>query len=113
MLIRSTPFARDLLAAMWEMEEYIDHGFWENAALVDLLGYSLDHPYPIVRPSKWQRRVGRLDLAWSSVPGYCESPTPMINHLARGFHSDFDTRLSVMIADRQSLLGPPSGALFH
>ena len=65
---------------MWAMEEYIEHEWWENAALLDLLGYSLD------------RRTR-----------YCESPSPMINHLARGYHPDFETRLMRMIADRQTL----------
>ena len=102
MVLRSTQFARDLLDAIWEMEEYIDHDWWENAALLDLLGYSLENPFPVVRQTKWQHGVGRLDLAWNSVPEYCASPTPVINHLARGFHADFDVRLSRMVAADKS-----------
>ena len=103
-LVRSTPFAEDLLGAVWSAEEFIDHNWWENAALLDLLGYSLDAPYPKVRESEWQRRIGELDLAWNSVPGYCESAHPAINHHARSDHDDFGRRLAAMAADRAATL---------
>jgi hypothetical protein len=99
-LARSSPFARALLEEIWSLEEYVEHNWWENAALVDLLGQSLEPPYPVVRSTAWQERVGILDLAWNSVPGYCESPTPAINHHARSDHDDFGLRLSQLRADR-------------
>ena len=100
MLVRASPFATAILQAMWASEQYIDHNWWENAALLDLLGYSLDAPYPIVRHTPWQERVGRLDLAWNSVPGYCESPAPALNHHARSDHDNFGRRLKEMRANR-------------
>ena len=100
-LARSTEFTRLILAAMWDSEKYIEHNWWENAALLDLLGYSLDAPYEKVRTSSWHDRVGELDLAWNSVPGYCESPNPAINHHARSDHDNFQKRLGAMAADRR------------
>jgi hypothetical protein len=99
-LARSSPFANALLDAVWNSEQLIEHNWWENAALLDLLGYSLESPYPQLRTTKWQQRIGGLDLAWNSVPGYCESPHPAINHHARSDHDDFGRRLLAMSADR-------------
>ena len=99
-LARSAPFTDELLAAMWAAESFIEHNWWENAALLDLLGYSLVPPYAQVEVTRWNERIGRLDLAWNSVPGYCESPTPALHHHARSDHDDFGLRLRSMAADR-------------
>jgi len=99
-LARSSPFTRDLLAAMWASEQFIDHNWWENAALLHLLGYSLEPQFAKLHESIWDARVGQLDLAWNSVPGYCESPNPAINHHARSDHDDFGLRLDAMASDR-------------
>jgi hypothetical protein len=103
-LARSCEFTNDLIAAMWANEQFIEHNWWENAALLDLLGYSLEPPFPKLRPSKWDDRIGELDLAWNSVPGYCESPHPAINHHARSDHGDFRLRLAAMSSDRLSAM---------
>lgn len=99
-LARSSPFAQLLLEAMWSAEQFVEHNWWENAALIYLLGQSLEPPYPVVRSSRWRTRVGQLDLAWNSVPDSCESPTPAINHHARSDHDDFERRLDRLRADR-------------
>lgn len=109
-LVRSSTFAEELLQAMWSAEQFIDHNWWENAALLDVLGYSLEAPYPKVRDSPWEDRVGELDLAWNSVPGYCESPRPAVNHHARSDHDDFGRRLAAMAADRLATLPGSSPA---
>lgn len=101
-LARSTEFTRCLLASIWASEQFIDHNWWENAALLDLLGYSLESPFPKLRPSEWDARIGELDLAWNSVPGYCESPHPVINHHARSDHDDFAARLRAISSARVS-----------
>ncbi len=103
-LARSSPFARGLFDAMWHETEFIDHNWWENAALLHLLGYSLETPFAQVRESPWHDRVGELDLAWNSVPGYCESPQPAINHHARSDHDNFDRRLASMASDRRAVI---------
>jgi galactosyl transferase GMA12/MNN10 family len=36
---RSGDFARELLDRMWASKRFIDHPWWENAALLDALGY--------------------------------------------------------------------------
>ena len=41
MLLRSGDLARDLLDRTWSATRLIDHPWWENAALLDALGYDL------------------------------------------------------------------------
>ena len=103
-LARSTGFVEQLLGKVWEATEFIDHNWWENAALLDLLGYSLDPPYLRVRESAWEERIGELALAWNSVPGYCEADHPALNHHARSDHDDFGRRLAAMAQDRRSVV---------
>ena len=41
MLLRSGDLARDLLDRTWSARRLIHHPWWENAALLDALGYDL------------------------------------------------------------------------
>jgi hypothetical protein len=56
MLWRAGEFSRSLLERMWDTKRLIHHPWWENAALLDALGYDL--------PS-----TGRLDRALRRVTG--------------------------------------------
>ncbi|HRE02772.1 MAG TPA: hypothetical protein PLV68_15840 [Ilumatobacteraceae bacterium] len=98
-LLRSGEFAEHLLRSTWEQTQYVDHNWWENAALLALLGYSLESPYARLRDSEFDDGIGALDLSWNSVPGYCESTAPAVNHHARADHDDFDRRVAAMAAD--------------
>jgi len=110
-LVRRSAFVADLLDAIWKQDDLIDHNWWENAALLRLLGFSLEPTYERVADSPWMARVSELDLRWNSVPEYCESPRPAINHHARADHGLFERRLKAMQADRIAVMGPASTAL--
>jgi hypothetical protein len=99
LLARADPAAVGLLTAIWDNIGYVDHNWWENSALLDLLGYSLESPYPLLRPSHWLASVDQLDLSWNSVPGYAESGRPALNHHARADHDDFRARINAMVRD--------------
>lgn len=100
LLLRRSPFTIDFLDAVWASEQHIDHNWWENAAVIELLGQSLVPPFPITSPtSRWRERVGLLDLCWNSVPDYHESPSPVVNHHARADHDDFDRRVAAVRVD--------------
>jgi hypothetical protein len=103
-LIRRDPRSTALLDAMWGCEHLIDHNWWENASLIELLGRSLEPPYLQVSESPWSTGIGRLDLRWNSVPGYCESPFPVVHHHARADHDDFERRRQAMEDDRLTVL---------
>lgn len=42
MLLRNSSWARSFLGRTWDMTEYIYHPWWENAAVMDLLGYGAE-----------------------------------------------------------------------
>jgi hypothetical protein len=59
-----------------------------------LLGFRVDRPIYASRPSVWRAGLGRLDLAWNSIPD-CPSPDPVIAHFPAMTHAD---RLTAMTA---------------
>ena len=100
LLLRRSRFTADFLDTVWASEQHIDHNWWENAAVIELLGQSLVPPFPVTNPaSTWRERVDLLDLCWNSVPGYHESPSPVVNHHARADHDDFGRRVAAVLAD--------------
>lgn len=71
-----------LLERMWHRTEWIDHRWWDNAALIDVVGGDGDVGLT-TRAARWRaaRRLGRLDLRWNSIPP-CRAARPAIVHLA-------------------------------
>src|SRR5215211_7403610 len=71
-LVRSTDWARDFLERVWASEQFIDHAWWENAAVLDLLGYEL--PPDLTPPRKppgapLPPEVQLIGLEWNSTQG--------------------------------------------
>jgi hypothetical protein len=78
--VLSTRLTRRLMRDLWSMTQYVDHKWWENAALLDLLGYDVSTE-PIVQrePTHLNRRVAWLDVAWNSIDLHA-SPAPIVKH---------------------------------
>jgi hypothetical protein len=92
-VLRGGAFARELLDRMWAAKRYVDHPWWENAALLDLLGYDLpsaleprwrrigrrSRPLRLARPSRFLDGTRFLPLEWNS--GYLDrAERPRIVH---------------------------------
>jgi hypothetical protein len=78
--LRSTRASRRLLYRLWTMEQYLDHKWWENAALLELLGYDISsEPIRKLRRTRTDRLVTEIDLAWNSID-LVPSPSPIIKH---------------------------------
>ena len=45
----------------------MQHDWWENAAVLDVLGYELEPTVRLVRTPRIMRRVQFLDVAWNSI----------------------------------------------
>ncbi len=99
LLLHRSAYTRDFLHRLWSMTEYVEHNWWDNAALLRLLGHSLEPPWPLVEETPDRAHIGFLDLAWNSVPGLCEAAQPMIMHHARADNRSFESRLAGMTAD--------------
>jgi hypothetical protein len=81
MLWRAGDVARDLLDRTWNATRFIHHPWWENAALLDVLGYQLPgalepglrgrlhrrRPFRLARPSPFLAATQFLGLEWNSV----------------------------------------------
>jgi hypothetical protein len=101
LMLRAGRWTRSLLRAIWEQEDLVNHRWWENAALMRLLGYQIDpQPAGPLHRTRWLRRVRFLDVAWNSMPHWHGSPTPRITHYAG---LPIEERRNRMLADVASL----------
>jgi hypothetical protein len=66
-LLRSTPKAKSFLDEIWQKEEFIHDRFWEQAAAMDLLGFSI-RPSHLVEPSEWMTGTVWLGEEWDCLP---------------------------------------------
>jgi|GEM_PF-890968 len=65
---------RELLDAVWRREEYSHHKWWENAAAIDLLGYSLDYPVQALHETPWLTGTQWLSPKWNAIPPWIPLP---------------------------------------
>jgi len=63
-LVRSEPRTFEFLDEVWGAEQFIDDMWWENGAVIDLLGYTLRPTRPS-RPSPWLDGTAWLDDTWN------------------------------------------------
>ena len=98
LMVRATAAADAFLALVWEQERYIDHVWWENAAILDLLGYRLSPCNPD-RPSPHRALFHFIGNEWNSI-SLDPSPAPVIRPYAGTTHED---RLAGMTSDLRTL----------
>ena len=96
--VRSTRRTRRLMRELWSMTRYVDHRWWENAALLELLGYDISAE-PIVqrRPTRLNRRIAWLDVAWNSIDLH-PSPSPFVKHYPGLSNDERRRRMSADVA---------------
>jgi len=99
-LIKNSEWSHKLLNQIWEKEEYISHKWWENAALIDILGY-----HDLLNENQTQKlnldllkKIKWLGLEWNSLPQICESENSLIKHYAS---IPFEDRMTKMLHDFQ------------
>jgi len=108
--IRRCRGARRLLDQLWAADQYLHHQWWENAALLDLLGFdpAEDTP-PKVRATRLESHVRELDLGWNSIPYAQEAEHPYILHLAGLSQAERVTRIRDALA-RSPLVAAADGS---
>ncbi len=86
-----------LLERIWHDERWIDHRWWENAALIAAVGGDGDVGLTTRRSRLRARGVfGELDHRWNSIPP-CPAPQPAIVHLAGVSHSERVAQLRALV----------------
>lgn len=77
--------AREALERVWRMDRYLDHVWWEQAALIDLLGYRhTTRPVEFVAPTELYERTYWLGLEWNSHEQNDRHPQPRFAHATCG-----------------------------
>ncbi|MEO5679856.1 MAG: hypothetical protein ABIS47_09310 [Acidimicrobiales bacterium] len=66
-LLRSTAKAKAFLDAIWTKEEFTLDRYWEQAAALDLLGYTI-RPANLVEPTEWTEGTLLLGEEWNRMP---------------------------------------------
>ena len=76
---------RPALLRLWRMDRYLDHVWWEQAAVLDLLGYRhQQRPVELVAPTELYRRTHWLGLEWNSHEQNDRHPSPRFAHATCG-----------------------------
>jgi hypothetical protein len=91
-----------LLKAMWELEVFTNHGWWEQASLMTLMGYVVppegslfdDTKCRCVVETKWAKECSFMRVEWNSHPNY-RAEKPRIVHCS---YPDMRTRIDTMAA---------------
>jgi len=77
--------AHEALQRVWRLDRYIDHPWWEQAALLDLLGYRHDRrPVALGEPTGLYDRTHWLGLEWNSHEQSDRHPQPRFAHATCG-----------------------------
>lgn len=99
MLLRNCAWTRSFLEEVWSRTAYLHHRWWENAAVMEVLGYHrlLDREKPNTPDPAVMAHVKWLGWDWNSLPDGCQGPRPIIRHHTRA--TSYDERLAGMRAD--------------
>ena len=79
MVLRGDRSALRFLDDVWKTDSYTHHKWWENAAILHVLGYRVDPPVVPVRTARVRTGVQFLDRRWNSIPDD-PAPDPAIVH---------------------------------
>ena len=94
MMLRGGPEAIAFLDAVWALDRYVEHRWWENAAVCELLGYGVDPPARL-GTTPWRERTALLSGRWNWIrdapvrhahirhfPGYALGTRRLLMHAA-------------------------------
>jgi hypothetical protein len=65
---RRTRTMRRFLADIWSSTQFLQHKWWENAAVLELMGYTVDPPVRLVHPTRYRKELFLLPNEWNSLP---------------------------------------------
>lgn len=95
MVLRRSRTSRRFLSDAYARDQYIEHKWWDNAAILDLLGYTTEAPVTLMKPTRYRRKLQVLPTEWNFIPGVSDGPA-RIRHYAGSTHEE---RVAGMTAD--------------
>lgn len=78
-ILRRSRAVMRFLDAVWRRTEFLDHEWWENAAVLDELGYTLEPRVESVRTPRIRSRTRYVDRSWNSIQ-IDTAAHPRVNH---------------------------------
>jgi hypothetical protein len=99
MVIRRSRMSRRLIADAYSLEHLVHHKWWENAAVLEAMGYTTEAPVTLTKPTRYRRRLHLLPTEWNFIPGLSEGPA-RIRHYA-GFTQE--ERVAGITSDLRSI----------
>lgn len=66
--LRAGDRTHEFLAAVWAQADLTDHRWWEQAAAMRLLGWTIEYPLYKERPSEWDAGTFILGEEWDMIP---------------------------------------------
>lgn len=107
--MRAGETAQRFLLAVWAQTDLVHHKWWEQAAVMRLLGWTLDVPLAKQQASEWDAGTHVLDETWDMLPIYPVKFSPgRIRHYAGMSHRDrlLDMRTDLAGRRLQTVRGP-------
>jgi hypothetical protein len=69
------------LERVWGLTQWLHHGWWEQAALLELMGYHVIQPTRLIAPTELYERTHFLDAGWNVHKWDQPQPThPRVQH---------------------------------
>lgn len=114
MLFRNSDWSRSFLKKLWDMERYIDHGWWEQAALIHCLCAPefIEDKIGCEPDAVAQSKVEWIDKRWNNIPYafHVDSKTccPVIRHYAGDGRQikEEEMRLDLAITEKKARWKP-------
>jgi len=102
--VRNTPRTIALLKAVYDQEDLIEHPWWEQAALIRLLGYSSEIVDEGQTREPFDVNVEHLDSSWNSIR-QDRGVTVRIRHFAGDWHEVRSLGLAELVLTHPGLDG--------
>lgn len=78
--LRSSARAERFLDALWEQNDLTGHKWWEQAAAMRLLGWTIDPPLVKERTTEWDAGSFELAPEWDVIPKFAGTYRARIRH---------------------------------
>jgi len=104
-LIRRSEWSQKFLNTVWQMTKYISHPWWENAAVLDLLGYRFELTGNMADNKPEQQILEKVDwlpLEWNSLP--CLGRMNEVGHSGEVFDPIIVHYAGLSTEDREPLM---------